>query len=61
LSGKILGDYSLPAGGSGEKFLISPPAGGFITNDNFPSGHPSYGEHGIWMDEKFLELVEEAK
>ena len=33
--------------------------GTVVTADTLPTGATSYGEHGYWFDDKFLELVEE--
>ena len=35
----------------------SPEEGAVVTNEEFPSGDDSYGEHGVWFPDSMLELV----
>jgi len=35
----------------------TPDKGAVVTNEEFPSGDDSYGEHGIWFPDASLELV----
>ena len=36
----------------------SPDKGAIVTNEEFFCGDPSYGEHGVWFHDHWLELVE---
>lgn len=37
--------------------IATPNGGAVVTNEKFFSGHPSYGEHGIWFPDVGLELI----
>ena len=36
----------------------TPDEGAVVTNEEFPCGDESYGEHGHWFPDKWLELVD---
>lgn len=40
-------------GGTGD-----PDEGAVVTNEEFPCGDDSYGEHGMWFPDCWLELVQ---
>ena len=37
----------------------TPDKGVVVTNEEFPSGDASYGEHGHWFPDTWLELVKD--
>lgn len=39
----------------------TPEQGAVVTNEEFESGDDSYGEHGIWFPDDWLELVQEGE
>ena len=38
--------------------IATPDRGAVVTNEEFISGDDSYGEHGHWFPDRWLELVE---
>ena len=38
--------------------VADPDIGAVVTNDTFFSGHSTYGEHGVWFPDRWLEKIE---